>query len=1128
MKKKFIPVIGTISAGKSTFLQGLLGTSVLQSGSTTTTKFVCLIQNSKQMKFYHVLPKVEKGIKFIKDGEEIVDEEKIKQKIKNINESLSKKSGTKDDIFYILETPIKNFDNAALLEECYFMDIPGLNENKSSYFDIIFSLLTFEDIKFEIMVFDSTCIDSEIIIDIIKKLEKKKCLKKSGNLFILNRIDEVTKVGKEDIINAFKQNFYQNFEDDKKDDLIFINFNENKFVPMNSLLYLADTKYKEDFYSMLEAEFFNFIDDPVNKEQFNSFYNFLQKKMEFSIDNLDSKGKSVNLDIKKITKQEEEIIKKSVEELINSKKKFGSFLNIKLTNKSNKNDIYKIFLLFKNKAFIHNPSTYYIELQKIIKQLGKSKNDLSKPNTSASKSKQKEESNTNNIAALNELENFIKSTFKKIDPNNELDSFQISLQCIREGIIGRKLRIAFIGNISVGKSSVLNSIIGEDLLPTNDKECTYRGIIIRHCPGQEFKLYKTKLETRGTGIDEYYYFIDEKDPYCQTVEKIKSVLNNKNNDKIMNAKDAYLVITGPLKIFDFIKLDKEIVSKIEFIDLPGTDRKNNLFNEQKFYKKILRFSNCCIYINEPKTVDDKNSVLRMTEQYESDKQKIFPIFRRNFIKTCLFLFNKSDEIENEQKKRQLADGIMKHILPIENNIKRNDMNISYFSGKYFLEYLQVINLYINLLEKNPYQFIVNIYANYRQKLFGHFRGFKKHVLDSISKIEENFSLDEIEDVDAPETFITKYRNEFKNYEKICMFKLMRSENDYDEVIERLYNINKKLKSANFSNTYYSNQFLFDLKRAIENSQNLYQENFINSFQYLFENMDILFDKELKKEEEGKKLKKKKELFNLKFIKETIQKNFENTKNNIKKTFTENKKEILDIIDSEIKNKSQRLKVVDNNLDEATKKLQENIKKIIEKLQNQQQQEFGILNKTIEKEIEAKLREIEENKGSSDLNTNKDFTSKTVSSLINTTLTGVAIRTGFSAFQESFTAGVKAGKTAYKDFCGGPIGIVAGITWGLLAGLFTFFENFSKEKRYEKALNDFRIKMDNDLNEAENNCLDDFKTFEDEFNRDFSQKLAAVQKNIVNINEKEWNELKKKYKDEKNSIMKQIGFTIKKK
>ena len=32
MNKKFIPIIGTISAGKSTFLQGLLGTNVFETG----------------------------------------------------------------------------------------------------------------------------------------------------------------------------------------------------------------------------------------------------------------------------------------------------------------------------------------------------------------------------------------------------------------------------------------------------------------------------------------------------------------------------------------------------------------------------------------------------------------------------------------------------------------------------------------------------------------------------------------------------------------------------------------------------------------------------------------------------------------------------------------------------------------------------------------------------------------------------------------------------------------------------------------------------------------------------------------------------------------------------------------
>ena len=46
MKKYFVPIIGTISSGKTTFLKGFLGIDILETGSTTTTKFVCLIKNS--------------------------------------------------------------------------------------------------------------------------------------------------------------------------------------------------------------------------------------------------------------------------------------------------------------------------------------------------------------------------------------------------------------------------------------------------------------------------------------------------------------------------------------------------------------------------------------------------------------------------------------------------------------------------------------------------------------------------------------------------------------------------------------------------------------------------------------------------------------------------------------------------------------------------------------------------------------------------------------------------------------------------------------------------------------------------------------------------------------------------
>ena len=217
MKKYFIPIIGTISAGKSQFLQGLLGTNVLQSGSTTTTKFVCLIKNSLQLNFYHVIPKKEKGITFEKEGEEIKEKEKIKLKIEEINKNLSDKKATISEMFYILETPIKNIENATLLDECYFMDIPGLNEIMNSYIENIFSIISIEDILFEIIVFDSTNIGSDSILEIIKELDKKHCLKKAHNLFILNKIDLCTKNGNEtDIINTFKDYFYKTFQDEKK------------------------------------------------------------------------------------------------------------------------------------------------------------------------------------------------------------------------------------------------------------------------------------------------------------------------------------------------------------------------------------------------------------------------------------------------------------------------------------------------------------------------------------------------------------------------------------------------------------------------------------------------------------------------------------------------------------------------------------------------------------------------------------------------------------------------------------------------------------------------------------------------------------------------------------------------
>ena len=68
----FIPIIGSISSGKSTFLKGLLGINELETGATTTTKFICLIKNSSKTSFYHVILKKQgNNVSIQKEGETI-------------------------------------------------------------------------------------------------------------------------------------------------------------------------------------------------------------------------------------------------------------------------------------------------------------------------------------------------------------------------------------------------------------------------------------------------------------------------------------------------------------------------------------------------------------------------------------------------------------------------------------------------------------------------------------------------------------------------------------------------------------------------------------------------------------------------------------------------------------------------------------------------------------------------------------------------------------------------------------------------------------------------------------------------------------------------------------------------
>ena len=1135
MEKKFIPIIGTISAGKTTFIQGLLGTSLLERGLSTTTKFVCLIKNSEETKFYHVLPKREqKNLMFIKDGLEIQGEKNIKEKIEELNEKITAKD---KDIFYMLEIPIKNIENVQLLEECYFMDIPGLNEYGSFYIDLIFSLLTLDDIKFEIIFFDSTNIDSDNIYDVIKKLEEKKCLLKQGNLFILNKIDQAAKNGDEEIINNFQQNFYKNFEDDKNDNIIEININKNKFIPFNSLLYLAETKKDEDFLSLLIVEFYNYLGYNNNQNDL-SFYDYLKENIEYIINSSKEENKNINLDVKSIKEDELETIEKSIEEINDIKKTLESrcLIEINLKNKSVKNNMIKLFLLHKIKVNIPLKIKYREKLNQIFKEMDNNYNTLS--TSSMNKNKQNnsapiEKSDSNqvdiiDISMLNDLDKFLNDTFKKIDPYNELEGFTNSLQSLRDYLLGRRIRIAFIGNINVGKSTVLNCIIGEDILPIDIKECTYRGMIIRHVEENEFKLYKTKLIEKGIGVNKYYYFEIDKEPYCEGVHNIKSYLIKKNNDKIIENKDAYIVITGKLKIFDFIKMRKNLISKIEFIDLPGQDRKNNDFNKNEYYEKILKFSNCCIYVTEPKHIDDNNNVTMMIKQYHMDKQKVFLNLRNTFIKSCIFLINKSDYINDDKTRRKLEDIMLGKISLVENNVKRNDVNISFFSGKSFFEYIQVEKNICYLLDNNPGLLFLQLHREYNnsKSIIFNWQNFKKFIFNKLNQIEENFYLNEEEEEDEDEDeeeplklFSENIKYGINQIEKDKEYKIFYKEN-YDDIIKKLYYLRNKFKRKNFLDTEYSHRFFNDLKKAIENSEKIYKENLNYNIHKFFEDIDILFRKELIQEIKEKKEEKEKELLSLNFIKKTIEDNFSKAKNNIVHIFNLEKEKIMNLIDKEIFNASKKLKESNDDIEKASQILLQKINNIIEEMKNQQKKEMEKLMKKIEKEIENKFKQNEVNIPISNIDSNKGLTSKMIISLIGSTISGVLIRIGLVFVGETVLAGATTIATALT----GPLGIAIGTVVGIGISLTTFlYHIFKKSKRYQNGLKDFKDQLETDFENSIKIFSEDFKTFEEEFSKAFGNKIIAFKKDIANIKKEQWEKLKLEYAEQKSKIMKKMNI-----
>jgi hypothetical protein len=265
----------------------------------------------------------------------------------------------------------------------------------------------------------------------------------------------------------------------------------------------------------------------------------------------------------------------------------------------------------------------------------------------------------------------------------------------------RFLRFLTLGGCNSGKSSLLNTIIiGQEVLPVDKEECTKIGIILRHCNSEkEMGLFLVKL-VKNEEDQVYYFNYDSTDPLAVSLKDIKETINFLNQSSVKNEQISFYLIKMPLKIFDYVKVEDELKTHLEFIDFPGL---NTGYEEALITSKdLIRFTNGFFFIQGIIIKENDNKKLLNT---------VIDTIRNNnnnfSFKCCLFLMNKCDKNKIDLDKYKLEFGnLVKSILDRIGFIDRlandkdikslDEINFTKFSNIHFLRFLEDYKAIINI------------------------------------------------------------------------------------------------------------------------------------------------------------------------------------------------------------------------------------------------------------------------------------------------------------------------------------------------------------------------------------------------------------------------------------------------
>lgn len=274
------------------------------------------------------------------------------------------------------------------------------------------------------------------------------------------------------------------------------------------------------------------------------------------------------------------------------------------------------------------------------------------------------------------------------------------------------LEVAVVGQFSSGKSSLLNAILGADILPTGVVPVTAKPTFIKYAPQSMLKaLYKDGRE-EFLPVSELSAFVDQR---------------------------------GDLKDVEalYIYADKDILKQISFIDTPGLNSLSA--NDTKETLKILRKASGLIWLS---LIDNAGRAGELEE---------LALVPKELKEHAICLLNQKDKLNDEEIARVLAhskityDDYFKEVLPISAKLARQgvcgsgfeelkDFLASFDKDEYIKANLIAINKSMIAQQERVLailEHICSIFYNFEAKVNESFVSLEKNYKKSFELIYED-------------------------------------------------------------------------------------------------------------------------------------------------------------------------------------------------------------------------------------------------------------------------------------------------------------------------------------------------------------------------------------------------------